>query len=124
MTRSNEHSPLSPTCSSVVQRPRADWRADLKVFRGLGNGERVGFLLLLEWFENYRLRLKLEAGREAAVLFWKEEVVAKGPREDWQLDQWSAALSWYLRWLEACVERGAETRSLPERLRDAVDGVR
>ena len=121
MTRSNEHSQASPARSSVAQRPRADWRADLKVYRGLSDGERVGFLMLLEWFENFRLRLRLEAGREAAVLFWKEEVVAKGPREDWQLDQWSGALSWYLRWLEACLERGDESRSLSERLRDAVD---
>ena len=85
MARSNEHYLTSPARSSVVQRPRADWRADLKVYRGLSDGERVGFLMLLEWFENFRLRLRLEAGREAAVLFWKEEVVAKGPREDWQL---------------------------------------
>lgn len=123
---STEHAQDSPSQDSPARptlnkRPRADWRADLKVFRGLRDPERVGFLMLLEWFENFRLRLKLEAGREAAVLFWKEEVVAKGPREDWQLDQWSAALSWYLRWLEACQERGAETRSLPERLRDAVE---
>ena len=81
MTRSNEHAQVALARSSVVERPRADWRADLKVFRGLKDTERVGFLMLLEWFESFRLRLKLEAGREAAILFWKEEVVAKGPRQ-------------------------------------------
>jgi hypothetical protein len=29
-----------------------------------------GFLLVLEWFENFRLRSVLPAGREAARTFW------------------------------------------------------
>ena len=47
---------------------RACWRKDLSVFRGLSGQEKAGFLLLLEWFENFRLRYELEAGREAAVV--------------------------------------------------------
>jgi len=63
----------------------------------------------------------MEAGREAAKVFWTEEVVGQGRvRKDWQLDQWSAAVSWYLNWLKACQEAGADHRSLPERLRVAV----
>ena len=41
-------------------------------------------------------------------------------REAWQLDQWSDAIQWYLGWLKACEEAGADHRSLPERLRAAV----
>jgi hypothetical protein len=40
------------------------WRRDLSEFRGLSDRERAGFLLVLEWFENFRLRHELEAGRE------------------------------------------------------------
>ena len=41
-------------------------------------------------------------------------------REPWQLEQWSDAIQWYLNWLKACAEAGADHRSLPERLRAAV----
>ena len=60
-------------------------------FRGLAERERVGFLLVLEWLENFRLRLGLEAGRDAANAFWRMEVRAEGRvREPWQLEQWKA----------------------------------
>lgn len=98
------------------------WRKDLAEFRGLTDRERAGFLLLLEWFENFRLRLELPAGREAAKAFWRSEVTREGrEREKWQLEQWGDAIQWYLKWLEACSESGADYRSLPERLRSAVD---
>lgn len=71
------------------------WRNDLGEFRGLSEQEKAGFLLVLEWFENFRLRHELEAGREAAI-------------------------QWYLNWLDACAEAQADHRSLPERLRTAV----
>ena len=97
------------------------WRRDLAGFRGLSERERAGFLLVLEWFENFRLRHGMEAGRDAAKAFWREEVVREGrPREEWQLDQWSDAIGWYLKWLDSCAEAGADHRSLPERLRAAV----
>ena len=100
------------------------WRRDLAAFRGFSERDRAGFLVFLEWMENFRLRMNLEAGREAAKIFWREEVA--GPdreREDWQLDQWSAAVQWYLNWLKACREAGADHRSLPERMRVAVDAA-
>jgi|GEM_PF-2311876 len=82
------------------------WRKDLAAYRGLPERERAAFLVFLEWMENHRLRLKLKAGREAAKVFWTEEVMGHGRvREDWQLDQWSAAVSWYLNWLKACRKR-------------------
>lgn len=97
------------------------WRKDLAEFRGLPDRQRTGFLVVLEWFENFRLRYELEAGRPAARIFWQKEVLREGrPREDWQLEQWEAALHWYLKWLEACAEAQADHRSLPERLRMAV----
>jgi integron integrase len=83
--------------------------------------ERSGFLLLLEWFENFRLRSELDAGRDAAKLFWRQEVLREDrPREKWQLEQWADAMQWYLQWLEACAEAGADHRSLAERVRAAV----
>ena len=100
------------------------WRKDLSEFRGLSDRERSGFLLVLEWFESFRMRHGLEAGREAARAFWKSEVLREGSvREDWQLQQWEAAIVWYLNWLKACGEVGADHRSLPERLRAAVDSA-
>ena len=97
------------------------WRSDLAEFRGLTNSERSGFLLVLEWFENFRLRYHLEANEESAKAFWREDVRREGrPREDWQLEQWANAIRWYLDWLAACAEAGADHRSLAERVRGAV----
>jgi len=100
---------------------RCCWRRDLAEFRGLTERERTGFLLVLEWFENFRLRYELAAGRDAAKAFWRTEVVREDrPRESWQLEQWEDAIKWYLDWLTACVVAGADHRSLPERIRGAV----
>jgi site-specific recombinase XerD len=100
------------------------WRKDLAAFRGLTDRERTGFLLVLEWFENFRLRHELPAGREAAKSFWRDEVLGRGrERERWQLEQWGDALQWYLGWLKACAEQGGDHRSLPERLRAAVNSA-
>jgi integron integrase len=100
---------------------RRCWRRDLAAFRGLTPAERSGFLLVLEWFENFRLRHQFEAGKTAAREFWRREVLREDrPRESWQLDQWKEAIRWYLNWLKACSEQGADHRSLPERVRAAV----
>jgi integron integrase len=105
----------------MTRKTRWCWRTDLAGFRGLTDRERAGFLVVLEWFENFRLRHELEAGREAARAFWKLEVLREGcTREPWQLEQWSAAIQWYLNWLGACAEAGADHRSLGERVRAAV----
>lgn len=100
------------------------WRSDLAAFRGLTEGERSGFLLVLEWFENFRLRCEMTAGRDAAKAFWRAEVIRDGrKREQWQLDQWGDAVKWYLKWLDACAESGADHRSLAERLRSAAQSA-
>ena len=100
------------------------WRKDLAGFRGLSDFDRTGFLLVLEWFENFRLRYELEAGKETARRFWRTEVICEGrPREPWQLEQWEAAMQWYLNWLDACEAANADHRSLPERVRAAVQSA-
>lgn len=105
-------------------KPRWCWRKDLAAFRGLTDRERTGFLLVLEWFENFRLRHELPAGREAARSFWRDEVLGKGrQREPWQLEQWEDAIKWYLAWLDACAEEGGDHRSLRERVRAATNSA-
>jgi integron integrase len=92
----------------------------LAEFRGLTDRERAGFLICLEWFENFRLRHGLPAGRDAAKAFWANQVKRDGvTREDWQLAQWGEAIRWYLEWLKACELAGKDHRSLIERARAA-----
>ena len=65
--------------------------------------------------------VKDSAGRESGKMFWRLEVLREGiTREAWQLEQWSQAIQWYLNWLVACQENGADHRSLVERVRAAV----
>ena len=105
----------------TASKTRWCWRTDLAEFRGLTDRERAGFLLVLEWFENFRLRHELAAGRDAAKVFWRSEVLREGSkRENWQIEQWGDAIQWYLKWLGACSESGADHRSLSERVRAAV----
>jgi site-specific recombinase XerD len=107
--------------ATMTSKNRWCWRKDLAEFRGLTDRERTGFLLVLEWFENFRMRHEMVAGRESAKHFWRTEVLREGrEREKWQLEQWGDAIQWYLNWLGACSEAGADHRSLPERLRAAV----
>lgn len=81
--------------TETQKKSRWCWRKDLAAFHGLTDRERTGFLLVLEWFENYRLRHELPAGREAAKRFWRGEVLGRGrEREKWQLEQWGDAIEW------------------------------
>jgi len=96
------------------------WREDLKKARNVSDAQRVGFEIVLSWFENWRLGQQMEAGREAAREFWVRQVKAK-PRADWQLDQWKEAIHWYLEWLQFAVASGAEVRTLEERVYQAMD---
>jgi len=112
------------TTATPNKKARWCWRKDLAAFRGLTDRERSGFLLVLEWFENFRLRQELPAGREAAKVFWRSEVLGRDrQREPWQLEQWEDAIKWYLKWLEACEEGEADHRSLRERVRAAVNAA-
>jgi hypothetical protein len=62
------HIASSSPSPSPSPSPRWCWRSDLAGFRGLSETERNGFLVLLEWFENFRLRLDLPAGRDPASI--------------------------------------------------------
>jgi len=105
----------------TFRKARCCWRKDLSEFRGLTDRERSGFLPVLEWFENFRTLHELEVAGDAAKAFWRMEVVRKDrPRESWQLEQWEKAIKWYLDWLSASEEEGAEHRSLPEQVRAAM----
>lgn len=80
---------------SAVAKKLLCWRKDLAEFRGLSEQERTGFLLVLEWFENFRMRNDLEANREAAKIFWRTEVLREDrPRQEWQIHQWGDAIQW------------------------------
>jgi hypothetical protein len=79
------------------------------------------FLLVLEWFENFRLRCGLEAGRDATEVFWREEVIPKErPRKPGQLELWEDAIKWYQNWLDACAIENTDHRNLLAWARTAV----
>lgn len=109
--------------ATPVKKPKSwDWRADLAAARDVELRQREGYRGFLEWFENWRMRLRLEPSRENAVLFWKSEVEQPGKnRQDWQLEQWGAAMAWFLTWLGFCKESGGDFRTVSERVRDAVE---
>lgn len=96
------------------------WTKDLEASRDVNPRQREGFAMVLGWFETFRSRHRLAANRETCILFWKEQVKVK-ERPAWQLEQWTAAIEWYLRWVKNTGERGDETRTLEERVRDAVE---
>ncbi|MEO5712911.1 MAG: integron integrase [Luteolibacter sp.] len=96
------------------------WSSDLEASSDVRLRERPSFAMLLGWLEKFVAGNALQPGRGACARFWREQVLAK-PREGWQTEQWGAAVRWYLRWLEHQHAKGGEVRSLPERVRDAVD---
>ena len=96
------------------------WSQDLEASRDLTRSEKCGFAIILGWYEKWRISQSLPACRETAAAFWKLKVKAK-EREDWQLDQWAEAFRWHLNWLRFAKVEGRETRTLEERVRDAVD---
>ncbi len=99
--------------------PRFDWREDLSRSRDLTRQEIDAYGYVLGWLEDWRVRKDLPAGREAARGWWREVAKAK-QRPDWQLRQWEEAIRWYLAWLEICLRRGGDGKSVPERLKDSV----
>lgn len=96
------------------------WSKDLEASRDVNDREQAAYAMLLGWLERFRVNLGLPAGREACERFWKQSVLVR-PRETWQMDQWAAAIRWYLRWMENRYEAGGEVRTLEERVRMAVE---
>ena len=85
------------------------WSKDLEASSNVRLREREGFAMLLGWLEKFIAGSGLSPGREACERFWKEQIRAK-PREKWQVDQWAAAMRWYVRWLEHRAAKGGEGR--------------
>jgi integron integrase len=96
------------------------WSKDLEASLDVKMEEKAGFGMLLGWFDKFQRSRGLPAGRAGCERFWKEAVKAR-VRENWQLEQWGAALRWYLRWLENHQAKGVDVRSLPQRVSDAVE---
>ena len=97
-----------------------DWRADLEANRNLSVKEKSGFGFVIGWMEEWRMKNELPPGLETARDFWRRQVKVK-ERAAWQLEGWTEGIRWYLNWLELCERAGGDGRSLPERMRDAVD---
>lgn len=95
------------------------WSKDLEASGDVRQRELPAFAMLLGWMEKFVSGKGLQPGRDACREFWKGAVMVRN-REAWQIEQWGAALRWYLRWLEYQRAEGGEVRSLPERVRDAV----
>lgn len=108
--------------TSISDRKEAggEWGRDLEHSRDLIGWEKESYGYFLSWFERWRLARGLHPTRESARKFWRAEVQGKR-REPWQLENWAAAVRWYLRWLELCRESGREPRSVPERMKAAVE---
>jgi len=100
----------------------ADWREDLERSRDLSELEKSAYGFVLAWFETWRLKRQEAPGREVARRFWKEAVISK-ERKDWQLDQWTAGIRWFLNWLRLCEQSGKTPQSVPERMQRAVINV-
>ena len=96
------------------------WSKDLDASSDVRLREVPAFAMLLGWLEKFVCGRGLRPDRDACALFWKEAVLTR-TRESWQLEQWGAAIRWYLRWLENQRATGGEVRSLAERVRDAVN---
>jgi site-specific recombinase XerD len=96
------------------------WSADLAASRDVGERDKCGYGMVLEWFEEWRAGAGLPASIESARRFWKERVKRK-ERQDWQLEQWAAAFRWYGDWLRWAEENRVPTASVEERMRTAVN---
>ncbi len=96
-----------------------DWLADLEMSIDVKPFDKQGFRMLIEWFNQWRVRMDLGLVRASAIRFWREQVRVK-PREDWQHRQWAEALGRYLRWVEICTAQGGDARTVPERMKAAV----
>lgn len=75
--------------------------------------------MLLGWLDKFLCSKGLRPGRDGCQRFWKEAIQAR-QRESWQLEQWAAAIRWYLRWLGHQQKRESEARDLGKRVYDAV----
>ena len=61
------------------------WLDDLEASRDLNRSEKIGYALVLKWFDNWRISFQLEPGRDSAKQFWRAQVQAKpiNQRSNW-----------------------------------------
>jgi integron integrase len=95
------------------------WSKDLEQSCDVGLREKPSFAMLLGWMEKFVCSTGMCPGRKACERFWREGVMVRH-REAWQIEQWGAAIRWYLRWLENKKAVDGEVRGLAQRVRDAV----
>ena len=69
------------------------WTKDLEASVDVRAREKAAFAMLLGWLDKFLCSNGLRPGREACERFWKESIKVRS-RENWQLEQWSAALRW------------------------------
>lgn len=69
------------------------WTKDLEASVDVRANEKAAFAMLLGWLDKFLCSKGLRPGREACERFWKESIKVRS-RENWQLEQWSAALRW------------------------------
>jgi hypothetical protein len=92
--------------SGRMNMQHADWRRDLATSRDVSDAEKKHYGFVLAWYDSWRMRLGLAAGRDSAVRFWKEQVKGK-ERKDWQVERWAEGMRWFTQWLQACEREGA-----------------
>jgi integron integrase len=107
------------TAASHVSSGLYPWSKDLEGSCDVRLREKPNFAMLLGWMEKYVCSQGMQPGRPACERFWRESVMVRH-REAWQIEQWGAAIRWYLRWLENQRAVGGELRGLPQRVWDAV----
>ena len=95
------------------------WQDDLMKSRHLSQKEIESFGFFIDWFDSWRVAKHLDAGRSAAERFWREVILRKD-RHQWQIEQWTMAMKWFLNWVELCKKVGTKHQTLGERLRNAV----
>jgi integron integrase len=74
-----------------------DWVIQhLKEYPGVGLEERRRWWITLKWYFGYCAKKELgePTNRENGRIFWRDAVLASNP-EEWQKEQWAAALKWF-----------------------------
>ena len=105
----------------------AAWEEDLEMSRDVSARDKYAYAFFLHWYESWRLRYGLESTPANARRFWRVKILEAADekkRESWQIDQWSEAMRWYVRWVGLSEsEAGGVPLSLYERIRKAVEHV-
>lgn len=105
---------------------KAAWEDDLSHSRDVIARDKYAYAFLLHWYESWRLQKRLEPSAASARLFWRDRILddPEEKRETWQIDQWTEAMRWYVKWLDVCEQRKGEVpKCLYERVGVALEHV-